>query len=174
MSELDHPLEYFGYPPLPCHCFGTSGMIDFPQLSTSSFNHSSTADADGRLLDSGPSSTTQVATSDSHNASENPEAGLLGRSPSITLYITVTFRTMSLNGRHPVKTSREVGSIFQWVETRTHLKNCHPNCIDVRAHGWESFRKLAREPKLLRKQQLWSHPPIRSPQSAVVSGTSSS
>ena len=46
-------------------------------------------DADGRLLDSGPSSTTQVDTSESHSVSENPEAGLLGRFPLITLYMTV-------------------------------------------------------------------------------------
>ena len=46
-------------------------------------------DADGRLLDSGPSSATQVVVSISHNVSENPEAGLMGLSPLMTLYMTL-------------------------------------------------------------------------------------
>ena len=93
-----------GYPQLSSHCFGITGMIDFSQLSTSFFSQSSTTDADGRRLDSGPSSTTQVATSNSHNVSENPTGGLSGRSPFMTFQMTVTFLVVSLNGWHPVST----------------------------------------------------------------------
>lgn len=88
-EKLRRLFRHSGYSPFLFHSSGTSGTIDFPQLSTSFCSRSSTADADGRLLDSGPSSTTQVATSSFHNVPENPEAGREGRSPLMTLYITL-------------------------------------------------------------------------------------
>ena len=116
MNKLCRLRRYFGYPPLSCHSFRTGGTIDFPQLPASLFSQSSTMGADGRLLDSGPSSTTQVATNSSHNASENPEAGLSGRSPTMTLYMTKQLFFKPLNGGYPVKTYQEIGPVLWRVQ----------------------------------------------------------
>ena len=88
-EKLRRLFRHSGYSPFLFHSSGTSGTIDFSQWSTSFLSRPSTTDAGGRLLDSGPSSTTQVAVSDSHNVSENPEAGRLGRHPLMTLNVTL-------------------------------------------------------------------------------------
>ena len=158
-----HSFGRSGYLPLSSHCFGIIGTIDSSQLSTSFFSQSSTADADGRLLDSGPSSTTQVVTSDSHNVSGNPEGGLCGQSPFMTFNMTVTDLGVSLNGWRPVSTCQKVGLTFQRADAYTNLKNRHPNRVDVCARGRESCQKFIDKPELLGIHQLRCHPPGRTP-----------
>ena len=150
MNKLRH-FWYVGYPLVSRHCAGISGTNVSPQSSTHSFNWSRTVVAVGRFFDAGPSSATQVATNDSHNTSEIPSDGLSGRSPWMTLYITASVLLTSLNGRRPVRTYREVGQIFLRAETCTHLEDCHPDCVDIRAHGGKVFQKLASKPELFRK-----------------------
>ena len=141
-----------GYPPLFRHCAGITGTNVFPQSSTHSFNWSSTVVADGRFFDAGPSSTVKVATNVSHIASEIPSDGLSGRTPWMTLNITASVLLISLNGRHPVRTYQEVGPIFLRAGTCIYLEDCHPNCIDIRAHGGKKFQKFVSESEFLRKQ----------------------
>jgi len=113
MNKIRHFLERLGYRPLSCHRSGTNGTIDFSHRPTPFSSRPSINDADGRRLDSGPFSVTQVLTNSSHNSSENPEGGLSGRSPFMTFQTTVTFLVVSLNGWQPVRTYQSVGSIFQ-------------------------------------------------------------
>jgi len=94
------------YSPSSCQDIGTRGAIDSPQSSTYSFNRPSTVDAGGRPTDSWARWATHVATNSSHSVSESPEGGLSGRSPFMTLSITVSLRETSANGMHPVRTYR--------------------------------------------------------------------
>lgn len=87
-----------------CDGTGASGIVDFPQLRTSSLNRSRMVVADGRFEGWEPCSTDQVLSNNSHSRSENPECGLSGRPPSRTLYITVTSPVVLSNGRHPAIT----------------------------------------------------------------------
>ena len=63
-----------------------------------------------------------------------------------------------------------MGLIFLRIETRTYLKDCHPDCVNIRAHGGEPFQMPVGKPELLGMQQLWCHPPGRAPYPTVVSG----
>ena len=108
-------------------------------------------EVDGRFRLSGLSSVSHVLASNPHSASENPEDGLSGRSPWMTLKITVSRLAISLNGQHPVMTCWEMSLIFPMSKGMlyTHLKDCHPKRIDVRALGWKLFFKLSGKSILL-------------------------
>jgi len=51
-----------------------------------------------------------------------------------------------------------------------HLKDCHPNRIDVRGLRGKLLRELASKSKTLREKQLRRHPSSRALQSAIGSG----
>jgi len=51
-----------------------------------------------------------------------------------------------------------------------HLKDCHPNRIDVRFPRGKLFRKLANKSELIREKQLRRHPPCRALQFVICSG----
>ena len=77
---------------------------------------------------------------------QNPGAGLSGRTTLMTLYMTVQVLADSLNGLHPVRTYQEVNLSFRWGETLTHLKDRHPDCIDICVHGGGCLKILPSNP----------------------------
>ena len=52
-----------------------------------------------------------------------------------------------------------------------HLKDCHPNRIDVRVLRGKLFCELASKPEPIGEKQLRRHPPSRAFQSAIGSGS---
>ena len=102
-----------------------------------------------------------VSASKSHNGSVNPEGGLSGRPPFMTLQTTVTLALISLKGRHPVRTCQEVSPTLLRVGVCTRFKNRHPSRIDIRTLGGKLFQRLSGEPKSLGVHQFRRHPPGR-------------
>ena len=51
-----------------------------------------------------------------------------------------------------------------------HLKDCHPNRIDVRVLRGKQFLELSSKSELFREQQLWRHPPDRASKCATSIG----
>jgi len=51
-----------------------------------------------------------------------------------------------------------------------HLKDRHPNCVDICVLRGKLFSELPSKSELIREKQLWCHPPSRAPQSVIISG----
>jgi len=51
-----------------------------------------------------------------------------------------------------------------------HLKDCHPDCIDIRLLRGKLFPELASKSEIIRVRQLRGHPPDRALQSAIGNG----